>query len=209
MRGEVNMALDENFDRWLRRMRAQGRMPFFGFQGFEDMDKMFNEMFKEITESIPKELIRERKLPGGGKIREMGPFVYGYSITIGPDGKPVIREFGNVKPSTKITPSGYRKPSLQYREGREPLVDVIEDDGTIRVVAEVPGIEKKEIDLTCTENTLIVSVDTERRKYYKEVDLPGEVDPKVGKASFKNGVLEVTLTKIKKKRPTGEKIRLD
>jgi HSP20 family protein len=52
-------------------------------------------------------------------------------------------------------------------------------------------------------------VDTERRKYYKEVDLPAEVDPKVGKASFKNGVLEVTLTKIKKKRPTGEKIRLD
>jgi len=31
----------------------------------------------------------------------MGPFVYGYSFSMGPDGKPVIREFGNVKPSLK------------------------------------------------------------------------------------------------------------
>ena len=203
------MSWDEDFERWLKRMREQWRMPFFGFQGFRDLDKMFDEMFKEMSEGIPKDLVRERKLPDGSKIREMGPFVYGYSMTIGPNGKPIIREFGNVKPSTKLTPSGYRKPSLNYREGREPLVDVIEDDDTIRIIAEVPGVEKKDIDLTCTETTLIVSVDTEKRKYYKEVELPGEVDPKVGKASFKNGVLEVTLTKRKKSRPTGEKIRLE
>lgn len=28
---------------------------------------------------------------------EMGPFVYGYSMTIGPDGKPKVREFGNIR----------------------------------------------------------------------------------------------------------------
>lgn len=203
------MGWDEDFDRRLRRLRDQWGRPFFGFRGFGDLDKLFDEMFKEMAEGLPKDLIRERRLPDGRKIREMGPFVYGYSMTIGPDGKPVIREFGNVKPSTKLTPSGYRKPSLQYREGREPLVDILEDDGAIRVIAEVPGVEKKDIDLTCTEKTLIVSVDTERRKYYKEVDLPIEVDPKVSRASFKNGVLEVTLTKLKKERPTGEKIRLE
>jgi HSP20 family protein len=203
------MAWDEDFDRWFRRMRNWWRTPFLGLGGFEDIDKFFDEMFREMAGEIPRELVRERRLPGGGTIREMGPFVYGYSMTIGPDGKPVVREFGNVKPSTRPTPFGYRKPSLEVKVEREPLVDVIEDDDTIRVVAEVPGVEKEDIDLTCTEKTLIISVDTERRKYSKEVDLPAEVDPKIGKASYKNGVLEVTLTKAEKGEPEGERIKLD
>jgi HSP20 family protein len=203
------MAWDEDFDRWFRRMRNWWRTPFLGLGGFEDIDKFFDEMFREMAGEIPRELVRERRLPGGGTIREMGPFVYGYSMTIGPDGKPVVREFGNVKPSTRPTPFGYRKPSLEVKVEREPLVDVIEDDGTIRVVAEVPGVEKEDINLTCTEKTLTISVDTERRKYSKEVDLPAEVDPKIGKASYKNGVLEVTLTKAEKGEPEGERIKLD
>jgi HSP20 family protein len=203
------MAWDEDFDRWFRRMRNWWRTPFLGLGGFEDIDKFFDEMFRDMAGEIPRELVRERRLPGGGTIREMGPFVYGYSMTIGPDGKPVVREFGNVKPSTRPTPFGYRKPSLEVKVEREPLVDVIEDDDTIRVVAEVPGVEKEDIDLTCTEKTLTISVDTERRKYSKEVDLPAEVDPKIGKASYKNGVLEVTLTKAEKGEPEGERIKLD
>ncbi len=203
------MTRDEDFERWLRRMRSQRRTPFIGFRSFEDMDKIFDEMFKEMIKNMSKDLIRKRKLPNGGTIWKMRPFVYGYSITIGPDGKHIIREFGNVKHSTKLTPAGYHKPSLQYREGREPLIDVIEDDATIRIIAEVPGVEKEDIDLTCTEQCLIISVDTEMRKYYKEIDLLTTVDPKVSKANYKNGVLQVTLTKIKRKGQVGEKIRLD
>lgn len=36
----------------------------------------------------PKDLIKEYETPEGGKVREVGPIVYGYSMTIGPDGKP-------------------------------------------------------------------------------------------------------------------------
>ena len=203
------MTWDEDFERWLRRLRSQWRTPFIGFRGFEDMDEIFDEMFKEMTKNRSKDLIRERKLPNRGTIREMGPFVYGYSMTIGPDGKPIIREFGNVKPSTKLTPAGYHKPSLQYREEREPLIDVFEDNATIRIIAEVPGVEKEDIDLTCTEQRLIISVDTEIRKYYKEIDLLTTVDPKISKANYQNGVLQVTLTKIKRKGSAGERIRLE
>ena len=46
---------------------------------------------------LPKELVREYQTPEGEKVREVGPIVYGYSMTIGPDGKPHVREFGNVK----------------------------------------------------------------------------------------------------------------
>ncbi|MGN6709012.1 MAG: hypothetical protein ACTHKF_06650 [Candidatus Nitrosocosmicus sp.] len=73
------------------------------FRDFEDMEKemerMFNQ-FSDISSNAPKELVREYENQEGDKVREVGPIVYGYSMTIGPDGKPKIREFGNVKPTT-------------------------------------------------------------------------------------------------------------
>jgi HSP20 family protein len=45
----------------------------------------------------PKELVREYQTPECVKIREVGPIVYGYSMTLGSDGKSLVREFGNVK----------------------------------------------------------------------------------------------------------------
>lgn len=200
------MSWDEDVERWMRRWR---RTPFLGFKAFDQVDRIFDNMFKEMLESAPKELYRERKLPGGGVVREMGPFVYGYSMTLGPDGKPIIREFGNVKPSSKLSRHGYRKPSLELREEREPLVDIISEDGTIQVLAELPGVEKNDIKLNCTEKTLAITVDTEQRRYFKEVELPTEIDPKVSKASYNNGVLKVTLTKAKKEPPKGESIKID
>ena len=55
---------------------------------------MYSTIFQQTA---PKELIREYETSDGGKVREVGPIVYGYSMTIGPDGKPHVREFGNVK----------------------------------------------------------------------------------------------------------------
>jgi HSP20 family protein len=173
------------------------------------MDRMIEEMFKEMAETMPKELYREEKLPDGTTVRKFGPMIYGYSMTIGPDGKPVIREFGNVKPSAPRTPFSAPRPPLEYKGEREPLVDVISDNGTIRVVAELPGVEKNDIKLHYSERMLTISVDTPERKYRKDVELPSAVDPKMSKASYKNGVLEVTLNKIEARRPPGEFIKIE
>ncbi len=200
------MSWDEEADRWMRRWR---RMPFFGRGAFEDIDRMFDDLFKEMLDNVPQDLYRERRLPGGGTVREIGPFVYGYSMTLGPDGKPVIREFGNVKPSTRASPLGFRRPSLEVREERDPLVDVIPEDGKIRVVAEVPGVERSDIKLNCSETTLTIAVDAAERKYYKEIDLPAAVDPTSTKATYKNGVLEIILTQVTEKKPKGESIKID
>ena len=200
------MSWDEDFDHWMRRWR---RTPFFGFRGFEEIDRMFDEMVQEMLNNAPKDLYRERKLPSGGTVKEMGPFVYGYSMKVGPDGKPVIREFGNVRPSSRPTRFGRQRPSLELREEREPLVDTISENGTIRVLAEVPGVDKSNIKLNCSETALTITVDSEMRKYYKEVNLPEPVDPKVAKATYKNGVLEVVLTKKTKETPKGETINID
>ncbi len=198
------MPNEEDFPEWFRRRR----FPSFGGWFFEDIDKMFREMekmmeeeFKVFTSQVPKDYVRERKLPDGSTIKEWGPFVYGYSIKIGPDGKPEIREFGNVKPS-RLGP--------KVKEEREPLVDIVETDGEVHVVAELPGVEKEDIKLHGTEDTLTITVDTPQRKYHKEITLPAKVNVKEAKTQYKNGVLEVTLPKTKEERkPKGEPIKIE
>ena len=192
------------------------RHPFFRDWLFEDIDevmrdmeRMMEETFRRFTSQAPKNLIRERISPDGNRIKEMGPFVYGYSMTIGPDGKPLIKEFGNIKPGLK--PSGFSfepRKSLEVKGEMEPLVDVMSDDNEVKVIAELPGVEKEEIKLDTTSNSLTIDVGAESRKYYKELELPAEVDPASARSSYKNGVLEVTF-KIAKKGPEGYLIKVD
>ncbi|MCP8304592.1 MAG: Hsp20/alpha crystallin family protein [archaeon] len=167
---------------------------------------MFEDIFKDIEKEAPEDFIKERRLPDGRIIKEFGPFVYGYSVKIGPDGKPIVREFGNVRPSTPAFPFG--RPKMELKKEREPLVDVLDVGDSIKVVVELPGVEKSDINLDSAEKTMTISVDTEARKYYKKVELPAEIDPDSAKASYTNGILEV---EVKKAVPTtkGKRIKVE
>lgn len=193
--------MSDPLDWWYRRRKDPFRR-LFSDDFFEEFDKMFEEMFKDMEKNFPKELIRERRLPDGSIAREAGPFIYGYSVTIGPDGKPEIKEFGNIKPIEK------GKIPFEITDKREPLVDVLDEDKKIRVVAEIPGVEKEQIKLEIVDDALQITVGGER-KYYKEVELPTKVDAESVKAAYKNGILEVTLNKIQAARKSGKTIRID
>ena len=192
---------DEWFKRW-------GKMMPFGPWSYADVDEMMKEMEKEfmaltdIENQLPKELVREKRAEDGSVTREIGPIVYGYSMTIGPDGKPVIREFGNVR----------RTPRREWREAisdtREPLVDVVEGAKEIRVLAELPGARKQDIELTVEGKSLVISAETAARKYRKELELPCAVELEGSKSTFNNGILEVTLPK-RKGRSSGVRIKVD
>ena len=192
---------DEDSPEWTKRRRSPfDKDPFFGDidRIFREMEERMEEEFKDFTKKVPKDYIKERKLPDGSTVKEFGPFVYGYSLKIGPDGKPEIREFGNIKKSLK---------GPEVKEEREPLVDVVETNSEIRVVVELPGVEKTDIKLHGTEESLEISVDTPQYKYYKEVTLPVKVRVKEAKSSYKNGVLEVILPKAEApEKPKGEQI---
>jgi HSP20 family protein len=127
---------------------------------------------------------------------------------MGPDGKPIIQEFGNVKPSRKPGAFGLEQPALEPKDSREPLVDVINEADQVRVVAELPGVEKSDIKTTISESKLTINVDSTVRKYYKEIELPSSVDSDTSKASYNNGVLEIVLRKVKPK-PRGREIKID
>jgi HSP20 family protein len=195
---------DEDYPEWFRKRRkSSSGDPIFGDvdRMFREMEKMMEDEFKNFAEKIPKDYVKERKLPDGRTVKEMGPFVYGYSMKIGPDGKPEIRQFGNLEKSLK---------GPQVKNEREPLVDIVETNTEVRVVAELPGVEKTDVKLHGTEDSLTVSVNTPQTKYYKEVALPTKVKVKEAKSYYKNGVLEVVFPKAEtEKEPKGEPIDIE
>jgi HSP20 family protein len=196
---------DNSDDEWSTKRR---RGYPFGPWAFPDIDEMmremekaFSEQFKELEKELPKNLVRETRSPDGSTKKEIGPIVYGYSVTIGPDGKPVVREFGNVRKSEGT-------PWNEIQDKREPLVDVVSSDKEVRVIAEMPGVEKGDINVTVNEKSLVISVDREDRKYFKELELPGLVDPKGAKSNYNNGILEVTIP-LKSQGGSGVRLRVD
>jgi HSP20 family protein len=195
------------FPRWFRRRW----WPLTTRSMFDDFDEYFRQMyeymrseFKEIFKNAPRDLVRTRVLPDGTRIDEWGPFVYGYSMKIGPEGKPEIREFGNIKPQSKLGRAG-----VAIKKERAPLIDIVTTNGEVRVVAELPGVEKEDIQLHGTEDTLTISVDKAQRRYYKEVELPKKVDVRQARSTYKNGVLEICLPIKKEDKPKGESINID
>ena len=198
---------------WYRRFLSGSRWSFDDmFREFDEMRKemsrTFSEQFKNIQNSVPKDLVKEYDTPEGGKVREIGPIVYGYSMTIGPDGKPNIREFGNVKSPYSGRGGGfYQQPSISSE--REPLVDISSTDKEVKVVVEMPGIKKENIKINAYENTVEITSDDPQRKYHKVVDLPIEADTETAKSTYNNGILEVVFSKKKQTKPRGKEIKVE
>ncbi|WP_248895198.1 Hsp20/alpha crystallin family protein [Haloplanus halobius] len=78
----------------------------------------------------------------------------------------------------------------------ETHVDVYEHDEQVRLVADLPGVEKDAIELKCDGKTLTISASSPHREYDERVRLPTRVDEHSASASFNNGILEVTMDKI-------------
>ena len=184
------------------------------FRGFDDMhremDRMFNIFTNDLSSNAPKDLVREYQTPDGAKVREVGPIVYGYSMTIGPDGKPHVKEFGNVKAGKNIAGQylGIQKPQITAE--REPLSDVTSTDREVKVVLEMPGIKKEDIKINAYEQKVEVkTADTSERKYNKVLNLPKEADIETARSTYNNGILEVTFDKKKETKPKGKEIKIE
>lgn len=118
--------------------------------------------------------------------------------------------------SIRLTPEGVKAEGLRrFRrhmapsppEEREPLVDVIETEREVKVVAELPGAEKDKIDLRATEERLTIHAESPYGRYRKELELPSRVEPKAVRATYRNGILEIHLPK--KEGGIGEKIPIE
>jgi HSP20 family protein len=131
-------------------------------------------------------------------------------MTIGPDGKPCVREFGNVKAGKNIAGQylGIQKPQITAE--REPLSDITTTDKEVKVVLEMPGIKKDDIKINAyDEKVEIKTVDNAQRKYHKVIDLPKSTDIETARSTYNNGILEVTFDKKKEEKPKGKEIKIE
>jgi len=139
--------------------------------------------------------------------------VYGYSMTIGPDGKPKVREFGNVKSvggwagKTKLGETAGAKQ--QITSEREPLVDVNTTDNEVKVVLEMPGVKKEDIKINAFDGSVEVIANNPQRKYLKTVELPQDADIETVKSTYNNGILEITFNKKENTKPKGKEIKIE
>ena len=103
-----------------------------------------------------------------------------------------------------------------------PKVDVVDRAGEVIVRAEVPGVEKQDVEVSVSGNRLTIRGETkketkeEKGDYYRAeitrgafsrtLALPAEVDDSKTKAVMKDGVLELTLPKVEKAKRRSIKI---
>lgn len=173
-----------------------------------EMERMFEDQFKEIQTKAPKELVREYETPEGVKVREVGPLVYGYSTTIGPNSKPKVREFGNVRSLGGIGIGGSTS-TPQISAEREPLADVTTTDKEVKVVLEMPGIDKQSIKINAYDSSVEITANDPKRKYHRKLDLPPEADISTARSTFKNGILEIAFDKKIETKPKGKEVKVD
>lgn len=128
---------DDEFDRIFKRMSSS----------FFDIDDVFEE-FKRNNSNF-------------------GPFCYGYTMTVGPNGKPIVKEYGNVKPG--LLPSS---------DTREPIVDTIVDEKEklVKLVVEMPGVEKDDVKILVQDKSVDISAEHDIKKYHVRVPIKYKVD---------------------------------
>ena len=161
------------------------------FDEFVHMRKNIEKMFQESFGSS-KDDNETRK-----------PFVYGFSVRMGPDGIPHFRQFGNTNIGRRF------RTGKDGESEREPLTDVIDSDDHVAITMELPGVEKDDISMEIFDDSLIINVETKSRKYHKELKLPESLDTGSVKANCKNGVLEIIIKHKKEKPKKGKKINID
>lgn len=156
-------------------------------------DTPFDQMFRSLSDRFFNtdddfELNRARA----------HPYFYGYTMTVGNNGKPIVKQYG------------VQVPGLTTSEFREPFVDEVVDktSNTLKLVAEMPGVDKKDIKVTVEDKYAKISAEHGNRKYRTQVPLKYKVDENSTKATYANGILEVSFRLVEQK-PKGKTVVID
>ena len=175
------------------------RKPWLGSSLFEEMDREFAG-----AEGMLSRMFRTARdiAPSTGTLTDF-PYYYGYQITVGPDGKPRIKEFGNVKPAAK---------GLVEQSGvRQPLVDSVldEKENNLRITAEMPGVNKEDIQLNVTDQYVTIHAERGDTKYHADIPVTVDLDESSAKASYTNGILELKIKPKESSKVKGKTIKIE
>ena len=105
-----------------------------------------------------------------------------------------------------------------------PSVDMTEDETSIQVTAELPGMDEKDIEINLTKDSLTIKgekkIESEKGdkescciersfgSFTRVLPIPADVDPDKAEAVFVKGVLNITMPKLVKEKKAQKKIRI-
>jgi len=122
--------------------------------------------------------------------------------------------------------TGFAAPSTfrgDFDDARLPRIDVREADLAVEIEAELPGVEEKDLDVQVNDNLLTIKGEKKFERsdekegefrvmersygsFARSMTLPFSVDPEAVEATFRNGVLKLTLPKPAEARSETRKI---
>jgi HSP20 family protein len=171
----------DKFDEDNERKRAFGLSP----HTIDDFEEHLTKMWKWM-DHIFKDALRTNILP----LEEEDSYVYGWSLHLGPNGKPQYEEFGNAPPNIA-------RDSDTNLQGRDDMIDIFEGEDTLSITIELHGVAEEDIIIEAVGNIVALEVNKEGDRYYKEIELPCEVSPDPVKTSYRNGIFDIELKKSK------------
>lgn len=168
-------------------MEKEKKEPTGFLKGLRDFLKLLEEMEKkgETTRTSTGEV----KGPGYSKIS----YDYSVKLGIGKEDFPCHSRRGFKLGKRRGRQVRFSEYGLKQRE---PLVDVFDKGSHILVVAELPNVKEEDITLEVADSILKIGAKTPRGRFERDIEVPrGSEIEKILKASFKNGILEIKLSK--------------
>lgn len=166
--------------------------------GFGNLFKGLGNFLDVVSDLVEKaEEIKEKSgeftagtSESGQPIRGMYGFRIGTMSSRG-GSMPKVETFGNIRETE-------RGPVVT--DTWEPIVDVFDENGSVLIVAELPGVAGSEIEASADGDILSLTT-MGKRRYAKEILLPAAVDPATLTSAMTNGILEI---RVQKQKPAGE-----
>ena len=116
----------------------------------DELNGYFEDFEKDIEEAVKSSILGDDKWAR--------PFIAGFSFNVGPEGKP-----RSSCSETTGSGNGSRSPI------NEQVID--EKNGVLRLLLEMPGVEKRDIRVEATEDTAVITAENDDKKYRAEIDL--------------------------------------
>lgn len=140
---------------------------------FDQIEGLVDKLMKQMAPELPSDPNK--------------PVVFGFSMRLDSNGKPVIEEFGNVSKRGE-------KPVIE--SVREPLVDVQKTKKNVLITVELPGVEKKDVKINVSAQNSVEIIAAGSGSFYKKISLPVEIKKGSEKVKVKNGILEASFDRL-------------
>ena len=124
---------------------------------------------------------------------------------------------------TKQFPNFQEEVGVSFNQGAYPKVNVYEYDDKIGIVAEIPGLDKKNVTVDVEEDVLIISGDKhgfdsnggkcitrelKQSAFKRSFNLGEHLDGDNVEASFKDGMLSISVPKVEPEKPKKKFVKI-